>query len=124
MEKELKALRMGFHPSKEGFKVWIVSPSLPQAPGFHPSKEGFKVGGVVHDVVIREVSIPLRKVSRGPEGPLCYCLPTGFHPSKEGFKASTVFYTFASQLVSIPLRKVSRADGEGVEGVAHGFPSL
>ena len=113
MEKELKALRMGFHPSKEGFKGRHVNAFFPIALSFHPSKEGFKGRHralppwslpvsiplrkvsrrhcIVAQHDARRVSIPLRKVSREPAAIAPTLISPCFHPSKEGFKAAAAW---------------------------------
>ena len=99
---------MCFHPSKEGFKGKEREKTAHNTICFHPSKEGFKVDVLPLCVAAEEVSIPLRKVSRIPEG-FEYDDGKGFHPSKEGFKGSLATCTPRSSVpVSIPLRKVSR----------------
>ena len=109
---------IGFHSTKEGFKVARLSQNhirleeFPFHQGrfqgikshrvffkkicFHSTKEGFKAKAHRKKECQRKVSIPPRKVSRHSASSLRVAALVGFHSTKEGFKASPIFNPWTS----------------------------
>ena len=101
----------GFHPSKEGFKGFVQCSPDGERHWFPSLKGRFQsISRRSARYSAWLVSIPQRKVSKGPQRDLLLLPVHRFHPSKEGFKVTPVIRKTSDLTVSIPQRKVSKMD--------------